>query len=330
MNQHPAEQDSTRLWARSTTSTADCRLVDDAIDEYSLGVAGSSQSVAIERHLVRCTRCSELVDVYQQTVVALALAVPLVAPPPSARTALLSRVAVTPQDVFQPAAVYAGDLESFRTATLPTSSPTFTASPSRVSADQSAWWRVYAAPLATLPLLLALGLVGAWGFNSYANLQDANAVIAEQDQSLANLNDQLDLDDQQVVRLAFSPSSKRYNMTSESSAQSGGSWGTLLADPITGQAALQVEGLDQGSYAVLVQTQDGVMVPKATFSVGASGTASTAVELGEQVTDFQSVHIRAINSYETDVALDGEIQDVLMAVIGPNINQSSGTGAGGR
>ena len=329
MNQQPAEQDSTRYRAHPSLPPSDCRLVDDTIDEYTLGVADPSQGVAIERHLLRCNRCSELVESYRQSVAVLALAVPLVAPPASARTALMSRIAATPQNVAPLATAFSGSLDSFKTLTLPSSSAI--ATPRQApAANQSAWWKVYAAPLATLPLLLALGLVGAWGFNNYAKLNDANDMIAMQDQTLTELNDQTDPNDQQVTRLAFSPSSQLYNLTSGGPSQSSSTWGTLLADPVTGQAALQVTGLAAGSYSVLVQTQDGSMVQKGTFTVEDDGTASTALDLGEEVSDFQSMHIRANSEItETDVAVGGELQDVLMTTLGPGINQNSGTGVQG-
>lgn len=330
MNQQPAEQDSTRYWAQPSTSASDCRLVDDAIDEYALGVADPERQVAIERHVLRCQRCSALVDGYQATAAALGLSVPMIMPPAGTRTLLMARIAATPQDVAIPAVSRSIQVDSFRTPTLPAS--TQSAAPSsQPQPNANAWWRVYAAPLATLPLLLALGLVGAWGFNNYAKLNDANNVIAMQDQTLANMNGQLEMDDQQVVELAFSPSSKRYPLTSDMASQESGSWGTLLANPVTGQAALQVEGLSSGSYTVLVQTRDGSMLEKAVFFVGADGTASTAIDLGDQVTDFQSVHIRENNvGTESDVAVEGEVQDVLMAVIGPDITQGSGTSLKGQ
>ena len=326
MNQQPAEQDSTRYRAHPITFTTDCRLVDDAIDEYALGIAEPAQQVAIERHLTHCKRCSELVTRYRQTVAALALAVPLASPPASARTALLSRIAVTPQDLIPSAPVFAGNLDTFRTPTLPSSNAIAAPMPSQTTGS-NAWWKVYAAPLATLPLLLALGLMGAWGFNNYAKLHDANDVIAMQDSEIASMSDQIDPEDPEFVKLAISPSVKRYNLTSDTGSQTA----TLAADPVSGQAALQVEGLSAGYYAVLVQMQDGTMVQKAVFKVGDAGTASTAVDLGDAVADFQSVHIRATNPMaETDVAVDGdEVIDVLMAVMGPNINQNSGTGIQG-
>ncbi len=326
MNQHSAEQDSTPYRAHSNPSINDCRLVDDAVEEYALGIADPVQQAAIERHLMRCTRCADLVTRYQQTAAILALAVPLVEPPASARTALVSRIAATPQNTDRPASVFTGDLETFRTPVLPSSGVIATPGSSATSSRQNHWWRVYAAPLATLPLLLALGLVGAWGFNNYAKLNDANGVIAQKDQTIESMNDQLDFDGMEAVTLAFSPSAQRYTMASESN----NSLGTLIADSMTGQAVLQVKGLAPGSYSILVQTQDGSMMQKAVFNVGDDGVATTAVDLGDQVTDFQSVHIRANSPIvETDVAVDAQLTDVMMAVIGPGINQGSGTGVQG-
>ena len=332
MNQQPAEQDSPRYRAHPPTSASDCRLVDETLDEYMLGVADPSQRDAVERHLFRCRPCSELIASYHQTVAALALAVPLATPPVSARTALLTRIAATPQSAAPVASVFSGRLDAFKTPTLPSSALGVTSAvlaPSQM-ASPSAWWKVYAAPLATLPLLLALGLLGAWGFNNYAKLNDANDVIAQQDQTIAALSDYSNPDDQQAMQLAFSQSSLLYNLTSCGPTPSASSWGTMRADPITGQAALQVTGLAAGSYSVLVQPQDGSMVQKATFDVESDGAATIALNLGEAVSDFQSLHIRPNSEItETDVAIDVDVADVLMTALGPGINQNSGTGLQG-
>lgn len=329
MNQHPAEQDSPRYRAEPTTSTSDCRLVDDAIDEYALGIADPSIQVAIERHALRCARCSKLIDTFETTVAALALAVPLVTPPASSKAAVMSRIAATPQTLAPPASVYVGDLDVWRTPTVPTST-SFTASTPEQPASSSPWWRVYAAPLATLPLLLALGLVSAWGFNTYVQLQDTQDALAMQSTNAADASDQTAQasDDSEVVELAFSSSAKRYQLTSATGAQSA----VLVADPVTGKAGLQVEGLPAGTYQLLVQTQDGTMVQKAVFDVGDDGIATTAVDLGDTVADFQSVHIRKSSTItETDMAVDSaDYTDVLMGLLGPDINQNSGTGIQGQ
>ena len=117
-----------------------------------------SQRTAIDRHLIRCKRCSDLIASYQSTVAALALAVPLVSPPASARTALLmTRIAETPQTRGSTPSVYAGSLETFRTPTLPSSVAVSGRWQPAAANSDTAWWKVYAAPLATLPLHAGAG-----------------------------------------------------------------------------------------------------------------------------------------------------------------------------
>src|SRR5215211_5036150 len=104
-----------------TDLNSECRLVEDAIDEYALGLISETQRAAVERHLIQCKPCSELVTSYESTVAALAFAVPLVSPPANAKSVLMARVAATPQNrAFKPS-VDAGSLETFRTPTLPAS-----------------------------------------------------------------------------------------------------------------------------------------------------------------------------------------------------------------
>ncbi|HET9659755.1 MAG TPA: zf-HC2 domain-containing protein [Thermomicrobiales bacterium] len=299
-------------------------MVDQSIDEYALGVLDAPQRAAIERHLSRCASCAALVDSYRQTAAVLALAVPLASPPASARTALMTRIAATPQTAAPARSVYAGSLDALRTPTLPSS---LVVDPSPTPPElQSAWWRVYAAPLATLPLLLALGLVAAWGLNNYSQLNDSANALAQRDMQIARLSSQLSNENNQgVANLVTSPSTQRYNLSSEINGASAGAQGVLLTNAQSGQAALQVSGLPSGIYTVFVQLDNGDMVPKTEFVVGELGSASTMVDLGGQVTDLKSVHIKpATTMTETDVAID-QRSDVLMMSFGPGISGESDT-----
>ena len=156
MNTQPSEQSGFRIRSHASRTSGDCRLVNNSIDEYALGILDGADRTTIERHLHHCSQCSALVTSYQQTAAVLALAVPMASPPASARTALLTRIAATPQHLTPSGAVYAGSLDALRTPSIPASTPI---APMPAKPDsQSAWWRIYAAPLATLPLLLALGV----------------------------------------------------------------------------------------------------------------------------------------------------------------------------
>jgi hypothetical protein len=298
-------------------------MVDDSLEEYVLGILESSRQVAIERHLVRCTACSALVASYEQIAAVLALAVPPATPPARARTALLTRVAQAPSP---PASMYTGNLAELRTPSLPASNLGLTAPAIRQQTRQS-WWKVYAAPLATLPLLLALGLVAAWGMNNYAKLNDSNSALAERDLQIARMSQQLSSENSQgVANLLTSPSAKRYVLSPDVSVAGDDAKGTLVADAQHELAVLQVSGLSSGTYSVVVQTEDGDMVTKAEFDVGTLGSATALVDLGAQISELQSVHIRPTTTItDTDVAAIEAPPDVLFTTIPADLLQNSDT-----
>jgi len=325
VNQQPSERSGFQRRSQTSRSVHDCQMVENSIEEYALGILDPEQQAAIERHLDFCPVCSNLIVGYRQVATALALAVPVVAPPLRARTMLMARIDETPRKTVRPVTMAASTLESLRTPTLPASAPV---APMPVGPqEQSAWWRVYAAPLATLPLILALGLVAAWGFNNYTQLHDSRTELASRDLQIARLSSQLSTDNSQnVANLLVSPSSKRYTLAPQATGIIDSARGTLIADSQSGQAAVQVSGLPAGTYTVVVQLQNGNLVPTAEFEVGPQGSATTLLDLGSQVGDLDSVHIRATTSVtQTDVAAIEAQRDVLMTTIGPNISDDSDT-----
>jgi hypothetical protein len=301
-----------------------CHTVDQSIDEYVLGILDSSQRAAIDQHVKSCPTCASLIASYRQTTAALALAVPIVTPPATARTALMLRIAATPQTASPSAIVFAGDLDTLRTPTLPAATPIATLPTQPES--QSAWWRNYAAPLATLPLLLALGLVAAWGLNNYSQLNQKQNEVAAKDSQIALLSNQLSSESSQgMADLSTSPATQRYTLAPDVNGTDDGGQGVLLTNSLSNQAGLQVTGLEPGTYTVYVQMENGDMVPKTEFVVGALGSGSTLVDLGGQVTDLKSVRIRPTTTMtETDVAIDQQV-DVLITTIGPDISDGSDT-----
>jgi len=325
VNQQPLERNDFQRRSQTSRSVHDCQMVEDAIEEYALDILDPEQRAAVERHLDFCPACSNLMIGYRQVSAALALTVPTVAPPLRAKTALMARIAETPQYSARPATMSASALQSLRTPTLPASTPVAPMPPR--PQEQSAWWRVYAAPLATLPLILALGLVAAWGFNNYTQLHDSQNELASRDLQIARLSSQLSSDNSQnVANLLVSPSSKRYTLAPQTSASVDGARGTLITDAQSGQAAVQVNGLPAGTYTVVIQLQNGTLVPTAEFEVGPQGSATTLIDLGSEVTNLDSVHIRPTTSVtQTDVAAIEAQRDVLMTTIGPNISDDSDT-----
>jgi hypothetical protein len=176
-------------------------------------------------------------------------------------------------------------------------------------------------------LLLALGLVAAWGMNNYSKLNDRNDAIAERDLQIALMSQQLSNgDSQDVANLLSSPSTKRYVLTPEVSGPGDEANGAIFAESQSEQAVLRVSGLGSGTYSVVVQLGDGKMVPKAEFVVGADGSATTLVDLGAQISDLRSVHVRPTTVItDTDVAAIEAPADVLFTTIPADLLQNSDT-----
>jgi hypothetical protein len=163
--------------------------------------------------------------------------------------------------------------------------------------------------------------------NNYAQLNDKNVALAEKDMQIAALlNNVVDGDGVDVANIVTDPSTKRYALSPEIGGADASAQGMLYAVADNGTSFLKVSGLPQGTYAVVVQEQDGSMVPTTEFSVGADGTASSFVQLGTNVTDLRSVHIRPTTvTIESDVANVGMQPDALMTVIGPDISDDADT-----
>ena len=325
MNQQPSERESIQFRPRLSRNASDCQTIGASVEEHALGILDPAMQTALERHLETCEACAALVASYQQTAALLALTAPLVLPPPNAKTSLMGRIADLPQTPAPASTIFAGDLEAFRTPALPSSSA-FAPNPTR-SGEPPAWWRIYAAPLATLPLLLALGLVAAWGFNNYAELNDSQNELAQRDLQIERLASQLSNDNSQsVANLMVSPSTMRYTLAPQANGAGDPARGTLIADSQSGQAALQVSGLPAGTYAVIVQLQNGATAPRAEFEIGPQGSATTLIDLGPEIASLDSVHIRPTTATtQTDIAAIAAQGDVLMTSIGPDISTDSDT-----
>lgn len=321
MNQHPSTADRWASRQPPIGSDAACRTVEELLEAYALHSLDPHDESMVDRHLVECSRCAEIVAGYESVAAMMALTVPQIAPPIGTRAALLEQVRALPPASSRPRT--ATSIDTLRTPTLPAST---TPNPTLAPASNPSWWRVYAAPLATLPLLLALGLVGAWGLNNYLQLEETRADIASRDLQIQRLWNQLDTDDQSISQVLMSPASKRYLMSPEVASAGNDAAGTLIADPMTERAVLQVNGLDAGIYSIIVQTQDGAIVPQGEFVVGTEGVATTLVDLDTQVSNLRSVHIRPTTSVtETDVAAIAAQPDVLMTTIGPDLFENMDT-----
>jgi hypothetical protein len=314
----------------------DCSLVHEFAEAFAINAIEEDLRESIDRHCNNCPLCASLVRDLQQTAMMLAYAVPQVGPPAAAKAALLSRLA----QAASPAAdawFFDDSLDYLRTPTLPASTmelvtpAEITAMPPVSGGGSRRWWSTYAAPLATLPLLLALGIVGFWGISTRVQLNDQkdqvevlNARVEFLNTKVGSLSNSLEEFDN---FLSFR-SAKEYAMVPEIDNGNSDLHGTLLADPRSKQAMIQASGLkpELESYWVVVQLQDGTMRPVTELTVDDDGEATSVVQFDVQVSELKSVHIRPLSAEPgTDVHILAMQPDSLYTTIGPDIFENSDT-----
>jgi hypothetical protein len=314
----------------------DCSLVHEFAEAFAVNAIEEDLRESIDRHCNNCPLCASLVRDLQQTAMMLAYVAPQVQPPATAKAALFSRVAQAAAPAAD-AGFFDASLDYLRTPTLPASSvglvtPAEVAVVPPVSGGGSrSWWSVYAAPLATLPLLLALGIVGFWGISTRVQLNDQkdqvdvlNARVEFLNSKVGSLSNSLEEFDN---FLSFR-SAKESAMVPEVDHGNSDLHGTLLADPRSKQAMIQAFGLDPKleSYWVVAQFQDGTMEPVTELSVDGNGEATSVVEFDVQVSDLKSVHIRPTTADPgTDVEILAMKPGSLYTTIGPDIFENSDT-----
>ncbi|MER3439691.1 MAG: hypothetical protein C4346_20020 [Chloroflexota bacterium] len=186
----------------------------------------------------------------------------------------------------------------------------------------------FAVPLATVPLLLALGIVSAWAFNvrealneRASQVQQLSAQVASLNSQVVALNKSLASMDQFAVADA-----KTYPMTPGSPSSS--AYGQVIANPGTDQAMLMVWRLNSshGRYEVVLETNEGTMEPAGELLVNTEGRGVTILALSQPFAKYRSVHVRPKPQDSTSGVPDAMAQaDVLFALIDPNLGSTGDT-----
>ena len=76
--------------------------VTDLISAYALGCLDEDEAGQVERHLAECHSCRAEAESYRRVSAQMALAGPLVTPPPELRARLLARIAPAPEPLPRP------------------------------------------------------------------------------------------------------------------------------------------------------------------------------------------------------------------------------------
>jgi hypothetical protein len=300
---------------------AECAYVQELAAGFALGALDPEDNEKIIDHLAACPPCRWIVSQARQTVSMLAFSSPAAAPPLHAKAALFSRIAQssrTPTELPSP------------TVTIPASNADSRTAPATESRwrlplfgrpDASRPSRLYLPLLATVPLVLALALVGGFAMTSQADVDDLQAQLLSVRQDLNDTQESLDTVDEFRARA----DTMVYELPGQEGEGSDGARGTVFANPGTNEAVLMVSGLEDEPkdcrYEVWLEGPDGYVVRAAEFGVDSEGRSAVWLNLNQPFDDYTTLHIKRKNA-ETDL-LSTQVPsgDALYAKIGPDVDR---------
>ncbi|HEY8448181.1 MAG TPA: hypothetical protein VIL01_13835 [Thermomicrobiales bacterium] len=324
----------------------ECRFVQDLAAPFALAAVETHERLLIEQHILFCASCARVVRQFRSSAALLGLTNPVATPSPKAKAALFARIneASRTQSQLRPATAYSDFTESMRTLTLPASRPnpspapspaqpaTRRFSPSWLRLPRPAWEiGTFAAPLATVPLLLALGIVGLWAINTRVELNDRIAEVQQLSAQVDSLNSQvaaLNESLESMDRFVAAADAKTYVMTPSAAAGSSGAYGQVIANPNTDQAMLMVWRLSGSNprYDVVLETHQGTIEPAGELVVNAEGKGVTVLDLDRPFAMYRSVHVKPQLQDSTAGTSDTISRaDALFAVIDPNLGSTDDT-----
>ncbi len=327
-------------------SDDECNVVRDVAAAFALGAVDLAERLRVEQHILVCPHCARAVRELRASAALIGLAVPLASPPPHVKAALFARIdqAARRGAPVQPSLVLH---EPAPTITLPPSRPVATREKARVqtrpatlpsrlasiAALRPRWenWDFgnFAVPLATVPLLLALGIVGIWALNTQSALNDRIAQVRQLSAQVTTLNAQVTALNKSLASMdqfVAAADAKMYPMTSSSGSSN--AYGQVIANPGTDQAMLMVWRLNSSHarYEVVLETNQGTMEPAGELLVNTEGRGVTILDLEQPFAMYRSVHVKPKPLDSTNGVSDTLAQaDVLFALIDPNLGSTDDT-----
>lgn len=311
----------------------DCSSVQELASDYVMAGLEPEMYDAIAAHCLDCPRCSALIRDLTDTVSMLAFASQPVAPPPTAKAALFARIAQNAAPAAN-STMMAGDaIDSLRTISLPASSstpppPAKTDTP-MPSSSRGNWSRLvsYAAPLATIPLILALGFVGYWGVSTRMQLNDRTQTVDELNMTVDLLNsrvDSLSVGMGDFERYLNPDTSKHYAMLDPSPSSEGSqAYGLLMTYAFGDEAVVMTWRLDPDveAYDVVIEGTDGTELSLGTLYTDADGDAMLRVQFGIPLNEIKSIHVRPkADLYGTESDISTHQPDALTAILWPGLS----------
>lgn len=305
-----------RIGGRTTASDLGSGLgghVDDLVAGYALGALDPAEREAVDRHVLFCERCADLLADDVRTTGMLPFLVAKQTPSPDIKATLFARI-----EHAQRAA---------SAANLPTQHVRSVGSPAAISVGGSSWTEVsqpvaaapatgtsgsrhgWVATALSLPLLVALVATGLWGMQLRDQVSQQSAQVNQLQSQLAN----------------FGAGATSYLLSPGEAAPQAEGEITLGADQRGGMVSIDLNGKQANpnqAYDVW-GVKDGQLVPMAEVKVNDQGVGQAQFQLDQPFNSYDSIHVKA--KPLAGVA-DTANQDALQGSIGDSIG-SSGSGS---
>jgi len=308
----------------------DCSFVEENAAALALGSLESDEIVRINTHVSWCPNCARFVHESRKTTGYLPFLSPASSPSPSVRSKLFERIQ---QEQLQAPVV----ADSFgRSLTIPPSNQFLSAAAPSLSEVFSSSggssrkrrinWELIAAPLAAVPLVVALAIVGGWALRTQGQLDDR----AAQTQVLQSENELLNARVDLLSNGLDTGSRQRFEFESVDESLGDNVGGNVVALTNGTYAKLSVWSLPTAtrSYKVLIETEDGQLQQVGEFDVDQSGDAQVELLLSFPLDQYDSVHVRPVSSNDQSLPNDslGD-RDVLWMDLNTNLGSGGGTEA---
>lgn len=303
-----------RIGGRTTASDLGSGLgghVDDLVAGYALGALDTAEREAVDRHVLFCDRCADLLAEDVRTTGMLPFLATRHTPSPDIKATLFARiehaqraasVAQVPTRHSRPSASAISTAGSSWSDLEP---PTTSVS----AADASGSRRGWVTTALSLPLLVALMATGLWGMQLRGQVSQQSAEVTRLQSQLAN----------------FGAGATSYLLSPGAAAPQAEGEITLGADQRGGMVSIDLndkQASPNQAYDLYV-VKDGKLVPMAEVKVNDQGVGQAQFQLDQPFSEYDSVHVKAKPLAGAD---DSASADALLGSISGSIG-SSGSGS---
>lgn len=313
----------------------ECAFVSEEIEAYALGALDADESARVERHISSCPRCARHLEQAASVTSLLPFLAAPVGVPTTALTGIFARIErdqSTPDQPLPTLNPWEAD-QPMRSWTIPSSQEAYAAARPNASLTAAGLatrkrrlnWEVWAAPLAAMPLVLALAIVGGWAMNTRSNLQDQKSAMQVVKKENQQLSAQL-LTFPSATMAAADANQADFSLDSVNSSTAGGALKQLSDSKVV---TVEVWNLPSGVNACQIELEgmDGRRTNAGTMTINGSGSGNGTYSLALPLSAYRTVHVMPVIRSGNSSAPPTEL---LMAQINANLGDAGGTAADAR